>query len=115
MGIFKEASESLFKYSEKLINKTEEYARIAKLNMDIKRLESNIDKVCNEIGDYVLKKIDAGEKSLSLDDEFLAEKTRTISVIRHDIEAKRHEITGIKTSPTSGSGDGKSPGPGSTA
>ena len=96
MGFFKDASESLFKYSEKLITKTEEYARIAKLTMDIKRLEMSIDRICAEVGDFVIKRVDAGEANLNLADEFIVEKARRIASIRNDIEGKRSEITAIK-------------------
>jgi hypothetical protein len=96
MGFFKDASESLFKYSEKLVNKTEEYAKIAKLSMDIKRFESSIEKIYMEIGEYVKKKIDQGESTLNTSDQFLSEKSASIEEIKKNIDEKRKEIAAIR-------------------
>ncbi|HNR87124.1 MAG TPA: hypothetical protein PKM65_02150 [Spirochaetota bacterium] len=107
MGFFKDASESLFTYSEKLITKTEEYARIAKLTMDIKRLEMSIGRINAEVGEYVVKRADAGDASIALSDEFIVEKTRAIAGVREEIEAKRQEIAAIKSArPTDRGGSG---------
>lgn len=96
MGFFKDASESLFKYSEKLVNKTEEYAKIAKLSMDIKRFESSIEKIYMEIGEFVKKKIDQGESTINVNDKFLSEKSASIEEIKKNIDAKREEIAAIR-------------------
>ncbi len=96
MGFFKDAGESLFKYSEKLVNKTEEYAKIAKLTMDIKRFENNIEKIHAEIGAYIKKLVDQGETTVKLDEEYIKEKSESIEEINNSIEDKKREITEIK-------------------
>ena len=98
MGFLKDAGETLLKYSEKVVNKTEEYAKIAKLTMDIKKMENGIEKAHTEIGDFVMKLVEKGEASLSLHDTFLTDRTRTIKEYKEIIEAKRKEIEEVKKS-----------------
>jgi hypothetical protein len=102
MGFFKDAGESLFKYSEKLVNKTEEYAKIAKLTMDIKRYENNIEKIHAEIGAYIKKLIGQGETTINLEEQYIKEKSESIDEINKNIENKRREITEIKKEKSSG-------------
>jgi len=40
MGFFKDAGDSIAKYSNIFISKTEEYSRVAKITIEIKKLES---------------------------------------------------------------------------
>lgn len=96
MGFFKDAGESLFKYSEKLVSKTEEYAKIAKLSMDIKRYESTIEKIHAEVGEYIKKLIDQGKNTVSFSEQYIKEKSESIDEINKNIEAKKKEIAEIK-------------------
>lgn len=96
MGILKDAGEKIFHYSEKLVTKTEEYSKIAKLNMDIKRFESSMGKIYNEIGEYTMKQIEQGKDSMALSDSFLNEKSERIKDVKGNIEEKRKDITEIK-------------------
>jgi regulator of replication initiation timing len=45
MGFFKDAGDSLSRYSEIIVNRTEEYTKIAKLTLDIRRINSDIQKL----------------------------------------------------------------------
>ena len=96
MGFFKDAGESLFKYSEKLVNKTEEYAKIAKLSMDIKRYESTIEKIHAEIGEHIKKLIDQGKTTVSFSEQYIKDKSGSIDEINKNIEAKKTEIAEIR-------------------
>lgn len=96
MGLLKEAGEKIFHYSEKLVSKTEEYSKIAKLNMDIKRFENTMGKIYNEIGEYAIKQIEQGKESMTLSDSFLKDKSERIKEIKENIEDKRKEIAEIK-------------------
>jgi hypothetical protein len=96
MGFLNDARDYLIKYSEKLVNKTEEYSKIAKLNVDIKRFEGANGKINAEIGDYVIKAIEQGKTDLSFSDQFIAEKSERVKDIKKSIEARRAEIAEIK-------------------
>ncbi len=115
MSFWKEAGKSFVKYSEKIVEKTEEYTKIAKLILDIKKLEHTIETLHCETGEYVIKKLDEGGNQVSLNDDFIrdhAEKTRGC---RDLIASKRKEIEDIKAArnapgnPPGGSGAANNP------
>jgi hypothetical protein len=89
MGIFKDAGESLLKYGEIIVNKTEEYTKIAKHTFDIKKLEGDEEKIKIKIGDLVIDKLDKGEKGVDL-------KEKEISALYDEIITIREKITSIK-------------------
>jgi hypothetical protein len=89
MGIFKDAGESLLKYGEIIVNKTEEYTKIAKHTFDIKKLEGDEEKIKIKIGDLVIDKFEKGEKGIDL-------KDKEISALYDDIIAIREKIKSIK-------------------
>ncbi|HPJ37906.1 MAG TPA: hypothetical protein PLT75_05650 [Spirochaetota bacterium] len=96
MSFFKEAGDSLVKYTEKIVNKTEEYAKIGKLTLDIKKLEGSIDKINKELGEYVMSRISEGSDSLSFSDEIIIEKSQMIRDNLSTIESKKAEIEELK-------------------
>ncbi|RPI88930.1 MAG: hypothetical protein EHM32_13315 [Spirochaetales bacterium] len=102
MGFLKDARRSFLKYSEMLIDKTEEYTRLAKLNLEIKRLEYMIEKNHIEIGEYVSGKIAEGAAELRLDDETIKTRHQNILANRETIAARRREIEEIKQARSTG-------------
>jgi hypothetical protein len=97
MSFLKEAGKSLIKYSEKIVEKTEEYTRIAKLILDIKNMEGKIESVHIETGQYVMKKIEDGADSIDLrNDETVINKARMLSELKNAIRGKRNEIEEMK-------------------
>ncbi len=96
MSFLKEAGDSLLKYTEKIVSKTEEYAKIGKITLDIKRLESGIEKTHRELGEFVIMKMSQGENSISLTDRYIIERSEMINEYRAAIEAKRKDIEEIK-------------------
>ncbi len=102
MGFLKDAHRSFLKYSEMLIDKTEEYTRLAKLNLEIKRLEYMIEKNHIEIGEYVSGKIAEGAAELRLDDETIRTRHQNIMSHRETIAARRREIEEIKRARSTG-------------
>lgn len=101
MGLFKDAGESIFKYGELIVSKTEGYTKIAKLTYDIKKLESAEGKVKVEMGDYIIKKIEAGDSGIDLNDKEIKDLHKKIEKIRNDISAIRTKIEEHKKSKTS--------------
>jgi hypothetical protein len=97
MGILREAGESIMKYGEILIAKTEELARIAKLNIDIKRLQLDVGIAEKELGRFVLKKIQSGAASLDLNESEVKKLNERVNALNAQIQAKRDEIDKIKS------------------
>ena len=98
MSFFSEASESLFKYTEKIVTKTEEYARIGKITLDIKRLERTIEKAHHDIGEFVVSRVKHGDASIACGENAITEKVALIDDCRASIQTKRSEIEEIKRS-----------------
>jgi hypothetical protein len=98
MSFFRDAGDSLIKYSEIIVNKTEEYTKIVKLTLDIKKLESDIEKNQSELGKYVIVSLENGKKSVDLDDPHIAVFFSKIKEDTASIENKREEINILKQS-----------------
>jgi len=97
MGLLKDAGDSIIKYSEIIVNKTEEYTKIAKLTLDIKGLESDIKTVERDLGNCIIKKMEQGEFDAYKDDEILIKFIDKFKSINNTIESKKNEINQIKT------------------
>jgi|GEM_PF-805756 len=95
MSIFKDASQTLLKYGELLVNKTEEYTKIAKLNLDIKKLEGSIDKMISTAGQYIVEKLD-NKESFTQDDSSLNETHKEIVALREDVATIKKDIDILK-------------------
>lgn len=61
MSFMKEFSQYLLKYGEIAITKTEFLTKIAKVKIEIKKLEGEIEKVKIEIGDYTINQFEHNE------------------------------------------------------
>ncbi len=96
MSFFKEAGDSLLHYTEIIVNKTEMYAKIGKITLDIKRIETQIQKTQREMGEYVYTKFKDGAPSLGSDDEFIAQKCGAIDEQHELIARKRREIEDVR-------------------
>lgn len=110
MSFWKDAGKSFIKYSEKIVEKTEEYTRIAKLILDIKKLEHTIETLHCEVGEYVIKKLDETSGTVSLQDDFIRDHTEKIRDSKNLIDSKRKEIDDIKAARNAPSSPG-GPGP----
>jgi hypothetical protein len=113
MSFFKEAGDSLLRYTEKIVTKTEEYAKIGKITLDIRRLESQIQKAHGEIGEYVYVKFREGAQSLAADDTLVRSKSDFITGNYALIDQKRGEIEEIRRAGQGGSSGRTGGAPGS--
>ncbi len=99
MGVFKDMGDSLLKYGEIIVNKTEEYSKILKLKLDIKKIESEIEKLEQKVGGHVISIVENGG-SVNPGDEVITEHAARCRSCRDTIEAKKNEIEMIrKTAP----------------
>jgi hypothetical protein len=112
MSFWKDAGKSFIKYSEKIVEKTEEYTKIAKLILDIKKLENSIESLHCGIGEYIIRKINEGARDIAFDDDFIRDHAQRIRDNKVLIDGKRREIEAIKTArtgPDGTSGPAKTP------
>jgi hypothetical protein len=98
MSFLRDAGDSLVKYSEIIVNKTEEYTKIAKLMLDIKKLESDIEKNQSKLGKFVIVCLENGQSNLDLADLHVVDFFHKIKDDKVTIDAKREEINIIKQS-----------------
>lgn len=96
MSFFKEASDAFLRYTEKIVHKTELYAKIGRLVVDIKRMENEIQKLKREIGEYVYTNFSEGTVSLQSDDQTIISKCTTIQELCEAIAKKREEIANLR-------------------
>ncbi len=96
MGIIKDTGDTLAKYGEIIVNKTEELAKIAKLNLDIKRIGIDQGIAEKELGRHVISQIDGGATSVSTSDQKVKELRDRVAGYKKSIEEKKLEIEKIK-------------------
>ncbi len=96
MGLLGDAGKTFIKYSEKIVEKTEEYTRIAKLTLDIKKCDESITQAQADMGRYVMQKIDEGATELSLSDDYIKTTAGRINELKESISRKRQEIRDIR-------------------
>jgi len=98
MTIFKKTTESLLKYGQHFANKTEGYTKIAKVHLEIKKLEGNLDKTLKNLGQYLVDQFENNNfSSFDLtDDTFIAESINKTKSFKLNIEMKKKEIEKLK-------------------
>jgi hypothetical protein len=101
MGVFKEVGDSLLKYGEIIVNKTEEYSKILKLKLDIKKIEGEIERTERRIGQHVIE-CAAGGAALDVNDPAIQDQLTRFREAKDTIEQKKNEIESIKAEHNSG-------------
>jgi uncharacterized small protein (DUF1192 family) len=96
MGILKDTGETIVKFGEIFINKTEEFAKIAKLNVDIKRLQIDQGIAEKDLGRHIIEKIDKGAASIEASDPKVKELHVKVNDFKKKIDAKKAEIEKVK-------------------
>lgn len=96
MAFFDDVKYNLLKISKKIVDKTGDYSRIARLTLDIKNYESDIEKKLSEIGKIVIEKMEAGNDSLDLKETALTDIRGKIKTLESDIKSNREEIERLK-------------------
>ncbi len=96
MSFFKEAGDSLLRYTEKIVNKTEVYAKIGKLALEIKKIETDIYKTQKELGEYAYNKFNEGVQAIEAQDSTVTAKCNAIKQYHEAIARKREEIAEIR-------------------
>lgn len=95
MGLLKDAGDSLINFSERFLDKTEQLAQIARITMEIKKLEHSIKEIHLNIGKYVYDCV-IGNQQISNTDEFITGAIASINEYKAKIEDKQNEIQIVK-------------------
>ncbi|MEW6526000.1 MAG: hypothetical protein AB1444_04940 [Spirochaetota bacterium] len=95
MGLLKDAGESLVNFSERFLDKTEELAQIARITMEIKKLEHSIKEIYLNIGKYVYDQV-ISSKPIANTDDFITQAVTTINDYKTKIQEKQNEIQKVK-------------------
>lgn len=98
MSLLKSAGDSILKYGGIVINKTEDYARIAKIKIDIKYIEDEIKKCYINAGKIIMSEYDdnSDSASFSVDLDSIKNIAESIDKYKTQIKEKKHEIAKLK-------------------
>lgn len=96
MSIMKDLGRSFLKYSEKVVNKTDNLTRIAKLNIEIKKALTAIEDTKTRIGDSVLKKYESGSESINFTDSGITDDLQTIGELKSKIDDLKNALDEVK-------------------
>jgi phage-related minor tail protein len=108
VGFLKDAGDSLAKIGSIIVNKTEDYTRIARLNLEIKGLNNDILRLKAEVGALVLQARDEGKARIDLNSAAISRSAEKIADSEKHIEDKKKEIDAIKQKNSAASGEVKS-------
>jgi hypothetical protein len=96
MGILRETGETIARFGEIVINKTEELAKIAKLNVDIKRIQIDLNITEKELGRHVIAKIDQGATTIESSDPKVKELHEKVNSLKKKTEEKKSDIEKVR-------------------
>lgn len=93
MSLLRDMGDSLIKYGEILINKTEQITRTARVRIEIRKKELEINSIKILIADHVIAQ---AEQNKSPENEFLATRMKTIAGLDQEIAELRIKLEEIK-------------------
>ncbi len=96
MSTFKSAGSSILRYGGILLNKTECYAKITKLKIEIKKIENDIDKSYIRAGRLTTDEFHKGVNSFDMTRSEIRDIVATIDKYNETIEQKKKEIEELK-------------------
>ena len=96
MSFLKSAGDSILKYGEIIISRTEDYARMAKLKIEIKHIEDEIEKCYANAGKTVISEYGKDAGSFNVDIDSIKNIAESINKYKTQIEEKKHIIAELK-------------------
>jgi hypothetical protein len=93
MGFLKELNRYFLKFGEIAIKKTEIAAQLAKVKIDIKNREMEIEKVKIEIGDYVISRF---EENAQISNDVIKLKIDTMNSFKQGIDELKIRFETLK-------------------
>jgi len=96
MSFMKDIKRTFLKYSEKVVNKTDNLTQIAKLNIEIKKAIAEIDDRKTKIGDAVLIKHESNADSIMFKDSEIAGDLEEIDNLKIRINELKISLEEVK-------------------
>jgi len=96
MSFLRSAGDSILKYGEIIINRTEDYARIAKLKIEIRFIEDEIEKCYKNAGKVVISEYSDDMTSFNIDADLIKNIAESINKYKAQIEEKKRDIAELK-------------------
>ncbi len=96
MSIMKDIGNVFLKYSEQVINKTDNLTQMAKINIDIKKSLSEIEDAKTRIGNYISKQHESGTETVILNDKNISADLKLINELKSRIDEWKKTLEEIK-------------------
>ncbi|MFC1669157.1 hypothetical protein ACFL20_02115 [Spirochaetota bacterium] len=96
MGLLKDVGNSLVKIGGIVADKTEEYTKIAKHTIDLKKHESDLENIESKIGKIVLDRYEKNESMIEFSNTDLTKLFKKADRIKSDLEAAKATIEELK-------------------
>jgi len=96
MSIMKNIGRTFLKYSEQIVNKTDNITQIAKINIEIKKSLSEIEDAKTKIGDYIASLHESESDSVFLNDENISADLQIIDDLKSKIKGLKETLEEIK-------------------
>ena len=94
MSLLREMGDSLIKYGEILISKTEDFTRTARIRIEIRKKEIEINNIKIIIADHVIAQT---HKKAAIDTELLNARISSINSLNLEITGLRVRLEELKT------------------
>jgi hypothetical protein len=92
----KNIGQVFLKYSEQVINKTDNFTQMAKINIEIKKALSDIEDAKTRIGDYIAGQYELKKESVQLNDKNISVDLQLISDLKAKIDELKKTLEKIK-------------------
>lgn len=93
MSLLREMGDSLIKYGEIIIDKTEQFTRTARTRIEIRKKESEINNIKIQIADHVIARMQQKEQ---VDNEFVIPRINSINNLSKDITGLQTRLEELK-------------------
>lgn len=91
-----EIKDNIIKFSKNFADKAEDYAKIAKLQIEIKKIEAEVIVQYKNLGKEVYAERENGKDTISLNEGSILEVNQKIAEMKSKIDGKKAEIEKIK-------------------
>jgi regulator of replication initiation timing len=92
----KNIGQVFLKYSEQVVNKTDNFTQMAKINIEIKKALSDIEDAKTRIGDYIAGQHELKNESVLLNDNNISVDLQFISDLKAKIDELKKNLEEIK-------------------
>lgn len=98
MSLINDLKRSFLNASKVIVDKTGDYSRMARLSLENKKFEGDIEKKHTEAGKYVFECIQKGDSTIDLKEKRLTDDLEKIKELEEKIKTNKDEIEKLKKS-----------------